>query len=411
MQDTDQKDTNEQENSTEPQKQSLKERLGPKGLRIILFAVIFIVLAAGTGLFFYKRHVGSFEYALASLNTAIVAKDGIALATLVDFKKLSEDVAKSVQPILPQTPINPFAPTTIQKKPDSYRQQRIIEDTLQQMLLELVTAPEIATETDPKPTAKKITEGQGPLYSVVQEHQQRQQEAERQKRLTHDPEAVILPTFLPDDLLTQLQTKPFLFVVEENGRGIAETTIQHPTAGMNVRLRIEAHETPAGWRFMRLPEIQQIAQAYINNYQQAVLQKIDLFTRRNQDILQTMNQYCTVTSCLAQKGSTRPNGTVQFIVRLNAVNKGNIAIASGRVTCDFTDSTGSVLETHHFDIDRVVPPGEAFSLHWNNEFVANTPIAQALQSPFGMQCRPQVQTLTLADGTLLYLRKVENLFN
>lgn len=388
-----------------------------KSHKLITAGLLVLLIAAVAGLMYERdrRWQASFPFALQELNAAIVAGNLDVLAKRVDFITLSRNAAKEVMLNMDLSPVGPNGP----QLPDAMRtdpaQLRALEEAIQQRLYRLFTdKPTEETEKAAKPAkeapkSEEVPENErGPHFDKAQlllaEAAKEAAESGVKGEGLPDPDARKEPPMFPGNLLTQLREKPFGIRNVSEQEALVTAKIKHPQANMNVTLNLHAQNTPQGWRFDRLDGVGDMVRVYMAELRNFHLNREALFHARNAQILELMNRTAKVLDCEAMLASERPDGSAVMLLRVNGLNTGEDTFTAASITCRLFDGPDTEVLKQNFGLTQIVKPGKNFRIDYVQDYDANDPLAIVLRREKRLACVPQVSSITLSNGRLLYVR-------
>lgn len=357
-----------------------------------------------------RRWEASFDFALLELNTAIATDNLDVLAKRVDFRALSKQMAEEILVNMDMNPVGkdgPQRPETLRADPD-FRQT--LESDVQKTLIRLFTEKPAAEPVQAKKEAPRVeeipAEQRGPMYDKAQTLLQEAalQEAKPSKGAPPNPDTMQEPPVLPSSLLTQLKENPFTVEKQDDSSAVVTTKVTHPQANLNVTLRLRAVHSPAGWLFNQLDGVGEMTRAYTAELNAFHAQREALFHARNASMLERMNRTAKILDCTAMLGVERPDGSVVMILRVEGLNSGDETFSAASITCRLFDAPESEAMKQSFGLTQTVKPGANFRINYVQDFEADDPFTPILRSRKTLTCLPQINSITLTSGKLLYVK-------
>lgn len=389
-----------------------------KSHKIISAGILVVIIVSVAGVMYERdrRWQASFTLALQELNAAIASGNLDVLAKRVDFIALSRHAAREVMLNMDLSPTGPYGP----QLPDTMRtdptQLRAMEEAIQKRLIRLFTEKptEIPGEApaQPKkeaPKGEEVPEAQrGPLYdkaqSLLADAKKEASKSSSRAAEPPNPDALKEPPAFPGNLLTQLHENPFVVRNESQTEALVTCKVKHPQANMNVTLNLHATNTPMGWRFDRLNGVGDMVRVYMAELRNFHLNREALFHARNAQTLELMNRTAKVLDCEALLASERPDGSVVMLLRVNGLNSGEDTFTAASITCRLYDGPDNEVLKQNFGLTQTVKPGKNFRIDFVQEYEEDEPVAVILRREKRLVCVPNVSSITLEAGRLLYVR-------
>lgn len=303
----------------------------------------------------------SSAFAVEKLKSALLPPDPHALAEMVDFHLIGQDLATATSKAFP----------FFMSGPD---QQRDISHRLQSALLKKFM------EKDSKGSMFK--EDEAP-----------------QVRLARPLE--LLPSDFASQILSSLTVRD-----TEPGLAVASAKVENKQLERSFTLLFEMAKTSRGWQVRHLlnaPELaQQLREAMLARH--VALRQV--YEDKNSATTKMMNQLLPIQSCTASAGLLSDGKTFVLIVHAIARNRGDMRINNFNMDTVLTGRSGAPLLQRYLNAAKPVAPGEDFNHRWSIELDSKTPVAQALLRDGPLQCHAKWQTLTLNTGQVLQVAEV-----
>lgn len=378
---------------------------------ISLTVLLLIVASIAVTIYFrQQRWENSLEFALIELNTAIAASNMDVLTRRVDFSGLGNSMARDIIDNMGPTPVSEEGPVPPEQNYHNPLRIRWMEEQVQNALTRLFTDKPVAVmekKTAPDPDADIPAEQRGPLFARAREAlalEAAKVEAEKKQEDLPDPDKQRQPPLLPADLLQQLQARPFTLEKVIGSTGSIVTKVEHPQTEMAVTVRLFLEKLPTGWTVRRMDGVGQIVRAFMDKLNAFNSNRESLFNARNAATLEQMNQTAKMGACSARLGIVRPNGDVTLIMRVEGSNASDEAFSAASVQCKLFDKAGNEILRRQFGLTSVVKPGQNFRIESVYDFEASDPFAAILRANNNPTCTPQVMSITLSSGKLLYVK-------
>lgn len=388
-----------------------------KAHKRITAAIVVLFIASVAGIMYEsdRRWKASFPFALQELNTAIETGNLELLAKRIDFISLSHDAAKEVMMNTYLSPVGPNGPQIPDVMRTDPEQLRTMEQTIQQRLTKLfMENPDEAggAEGRPKkeaPKGENVPEKERGIYfdkaqELLAKLEEEKAAAANNTEVVPNPDALKEPPVFPADLLTQLRERPFGVRRVSDTEAIVTTKVKHPQANMNVTINLHATNTPLGWRFDRIDGVGDMVRVYTAELRGFHLNREALFHARNAQILERMNRTAKVLDCEAMLAAERTDGSVAMILRVNGLNSGEDTFTAASITCRLYDGPDNEVLKQNFGLTQTVKPGKNFRIDYVQDYDATEPLSGVLRRQKRLACVPQVSSITLDSGQLLYVR-------
>lgn len=381
---------------------------------VTLGVTLVVLVGAAAGVYIRQKNwEASFDFALQELNMAVATGDLNLLAKRVDFTLLGRQVVKDIMDNMDATPVSEDGPVQPEANRHNPRRARWLESEVQKTLFKLFTEkPQAAGEgTSKKEPDKKDeipAEQRGPLFDRAQEVLARQAaEAAEGKGVDSgppNPDTMVPPPMLPGDLLAQLQNAPFKVEKLTAETATAVTRVEHKKAHMAVTLRLVAQKTPLGWMFTRVDGLGQMVRTYMDELRAFNTYRESLFHARNASMLELMNRTVKIVDCVAMLGVIQKDGSVTLIMRVEGTNTGDDTFSAASMQCVLYDEPEHEVIRQQFGLTNVVKPNENFRINYVQDFEPDDPFNAILRNNKTLTCVPQVTSITLQRGKLLYVK-------
>lgn len=378
----------------------------------ISLTVVLLIAAsiAATIYFRQQRWKNSLEFALTELNMAIAASDINTLTRRVDFSSLAKGMALDIIDNMGPTPVSEEGPMPPDQNFRNPQRIRWMEEQVQNALTKLFTDKPVAVmekKAVVDPNADIPADQRGPLFDRAREAlalEAAKVETETKEEELPNPDKQRKPPLLPADLLQQLQTHLFTLEKTTGSTGSIVSRVEHPQARMAVTVRLYLENLPAGWTVRRMDGVGQIVRAYMDELHAFNSNRESLFHARNAATLEQMNRTAKMGACTARLGVVRPNGDVALIMRVEGSNTSEDTFTAASVQCTLHDKEGREILRRQFGLTSAVKPGQNFRIDSVYDFDASDPFTAILRANNSPTCTPQVMSITLSSGKLLYVK-------
>ncbi len=333
--------------------------------KLSLLVLVLLIIGAGVGGWFgFKEYQyrQTAPYALEQLKKALTPPDTKALASLIDFNAISQELAEAIGKAFP----------FYLEGPD---QVRNIRNRLQQSLLR-----HFLNKDDSKAT---------PLPEKEEDQ-------------------LVMPVkLLPPDFVEQLTASMNLL---ENGIDSAHVgvKIENPILKKTYPLIFGMRKTSDGWKVNHLTNAEELAGRIKTDLLERHARLRAVYESKNDKVAKRMEQLLPILSCSADAGVLSDRKTLLMVVQLIARNRGNIQINNFNVDARISGRGGKEIVQRFLNVAKPLPPGEDFNHRWNFELEANSPLGKALLSQGPLKCQASWQTLGLNNSEVLHILEVPN---
>lgn len=330
-------------------------------IAVLILLVIGLGVAAWYGFKEYRYRQTS-NYALEQIKKALTPPDPKALANMVDFNAISQELAQAIKKNFP----------FYMEGPD---QERNIRNRLQTALLKHFLN---------KDDAKAV-----PLPESEEER-------------------LALPVkILPADFVPQLSGSMGLVEKGEDTAHIG-AKIENPLLKKTFPLIFSMRKTRDGWKVSHLANAEEL----ISQVKTALLDRHaklrGVYEGKNDKTMKRMEQLLPILSCSADAGLLSDGKTLLMVVQLIARNRGNIQINNFNVDASISGRGGREITQRFLNVAKPVAPGEDFNHRWNFELEADSQLGRAILAGRPLQCRASWQTLGLNNAEVLHILEVPN---
>lgn len=332
------------------------------GFYALLANIICVVIVAAicAGAYFgwkQYQYMQSGPYAFEKIKKALQPPDTGALASLVDFNSLSQDLATATKQSFP----------FFMAGAD---QERKIKNLYQTGLLN-----RFLTKEEPLSRGKE----------------------ESEEDMLKKPMRIF-----PDDFLTQLASSIHYQSMDDN-HGIITAKISNPYLGHDFTIALNMDKDANGWRVRHVVNasefVAQVRKAMIDRYGKFR----NLYVAKNESTLKRMNSQMPIQSCTAHAGLLSDHKTMLMVVRILARNTGSRQVNNFNADTVITNRAGQVILRRYLNTAMPVGPGEDFDHSWTFDMDASTPLARTLLAAGPLQCKASWQTLSLSSAEVLHI--------
>ena len=331
--------------------------------RIIATALaVILVIAGACGAFFgvryYKYRLGS-AFAYEQLTAAFgPPADLAALARMVDFQTISEELATETEKAFP----------FFLKGPE---QKREISKIVQNHALRVLKL---------KPDAKADEPKGKPGEPLTPEQE-----------LEHRLKA---PLFvLPDDFLEQIRNTIKMWPEGESA-AILKAEVVHPLLSKTFTLIFTMVRRGDAWIVRDIN-----AKELVSAFRTAMIDRLERRrawqVQKNADTLKRMNETLAMQSCTAEAGLFSDGKSMMLVVSVLARNGGGRTVLNTNIDATITDKDGNELLTRHLNAVKTTGPGEDFLNRWMIELDAKTSPGKQLLAAKQLICKAAWHNMTL----------------
>lgn len=331
--------------------------------RLIAIALALILVAAGAcGAFFavrYYKYRQSSAFAYEQLTAAFgPPADLVAIARMVDFQTISEELAAETAKAFP----------FFLKGPE---QEREISKIVQNHALRVLKIKSDAKADEPKGSPGE------PLTP----------EKELELRLK-------APLFvLPNDFLEQIH-KTVTMWPEGESTAILKAEVVHPLLSKKFTLVFTMIRRGDAWIVRDIN-----AKELVSTFRTAMIDRLERRRtwqyQKNADTMKRMNETLTMQSCTAEAGLLADGKSMMLVVDVLARNGGGRTVLNTNVDATITDKDGNELLKRHLNAVKTTGPGEDFLHRWAIELDANTSPGKQLLAAKQLICKAVWHNMTL----------------
>lgn len=333
----------------------------------ILSAIVFALLAVGAaagGWFGFKEYQyrQTASYALEKLKKSLSPPNPAALANLVDFNGISQDLAQAIKKSFPFYMAGP-------------EQERKIRQKLQQALLSRFSGGD---ESKAAPLPEK------------------------------EEQRLALPVkILPPDFISQLVSGMNLL---EDGVDTAHlgSKIENPMLETAFPLIFTLRKTGDGWKATRLANANELVEKARDVLLKRHARLRQVYEEKNGKTAKRMERLLPILSCSADAGALSDGKTVIMVLHLIARNRGGIQINNFNVDASVMGRGGKAITQRFLNVAKPLPPGEDFNHRWNFELEAQSPLGREIMASRPLKCEASWQTLGLGNGEVLHILETPN---
>jgi len=331
------------------------QRFFRKNLKIIAglaLALVFVSLAAGAVLF-YRYRTGP-DLVFKNLRTALADGNKARLASLIDFRSLSEDIVLAVFAVYPQS-----AAQESQKTEMQHEAQRLALKAL----------------TDGKDTKPETVQARK-LFETV--------------------------PFVPTDVIAQLAAGMTLEKTSDGARIRSRFTHHGLQTDFPVRLLLERRQD--GWRVTRLLNAQELVSLYKRAMDALLAEDEAKLAEKNEKIMTRMRAHFHAPQCLASVHLMASKHEAMLVVKVTANNKDTTTLHNVNLLFDARASNGTSVYSRQLDVVQRVFGGGAFSNTWTIVLDADSEDAARLSQAGPLSCTVEPRVMSVGAGEILYPR-------
>jgi hypothetical protein len=328
-------------------------------LAALAFLSLFAMLVLGGYLGWrYYQYRQSGVFAFNSFSSALQPPKAEQLAKLVDFNRLSENLAQAIARNY----------TFLKQGPN---QLRDLKDMIQMQLLQRVmTREEPVTE---KRDAQKLL--QMPL--VV----------------------------LPDDFLAQFTKNLAVQTLRDDSGDRAVmlgTKVEHPMLNQTFPVVLRMENNGGGWIIRDVVNADEL----VGRFREAQLKRMaarrDELLHKRREASKRMNGIMPLQFCSAGLERLSDGKTFLLVVNVLGRNVSSLTVNNTNLEAVFSAEGGEELLRRYLNNAQPVRPGEDYVRHWTIEFDLRDPLAQHVLNAGQILCSASWRSMGLANGEVLH---------
>lgn len=322
---------------------------------LVLSIGVLLLLGGAVGGFGYYQAQRSPEKALKNITLALQKGNRVALATLVDFRVLSEHFSAAI--------VAAYGKDKVPSVPE-------LADALQQQVLD-------GLDAKPDDSAKPVKA---------------------------DPYAPLHP--FPLDTLAQIATTLQLETAEDTF-ALLRAKVDYPRAEKNFALVLQMDKTTSGaWRISKIVNAADIVRAFIASEASIAQQKSFALAEKNNEQRERMNGQFIVHSCTVVADLLSDGKTALMTIEILGRNPGPHAIHSFNIEASLTGTKPKVTpKVFLLNLAKRTLQGENFSHTWNITLDLQNPDHVYLLQEKKLQCTTRFNNMALGSGEVLFVRK------
>ncbi len=330
----------------------------------VLGGVLALVLAGG-GWFGWQKytHSNSPEYFLEQLNAALASGNVEELASLVDFRHLTEDLATRIlaQPM-------PSKLTT-----PKHQEIPLLAESMQNFFLENIKEPK---------------------------------DAPKEEDIDRDSLDVVQP--LPVDFITQMAGK-FILETRVDKGAIASVKLHYPRFDKEMPFYFYLKEEPQ-WRLTRLANADDLLKNFMTHEGGLEAKRKQLYNKQREQDRKRIEAQFKVSECTAFIHKPRGQKVPLLLVRIKGFNKGPFTIRN--MTFDTSVNAqnagiGELAFRKKINTAARLNVGTTLEDSYTLELETKSREAQILLEAPTLTCTAKVHFMTLDNGTMLFLAEDE----
>ena len=319
----------------------------------IVLSALLVSLAAGA-VVLYRYRTGP-DYAFKNLRNALSEGDKAGLATMIDFRSLSEDLVRAVLAVYPQAVANET-------------QKADMQDTAQRLALKSLTAGK-----DTKPEAVLPRK----LFEAV--------------------------PFVPEDVIAQIAAG--MKFEKTSGEAHIRSQFTHNGLQTAFPLRLLMERRQGGWRVTRLLNAQELVSLYKGAMDAILVEDKAKLAEKNEKITSKMHAHFASPQCLVSASLMGDKRAAMLIVKVTAHNTDTTTLHSVDLLCDVRASNGASVYSRQLNVVQRVYGGGDFSNTWTVVLEADSEEATRLLQASPLSCTVEPKVMSIGVGEILYLRK------
>jgi hypothetical protein len=316
-------------------------------------AALIVSLAAG-GILFHRYRTGP-DYAFKNLRAALNEGDKAKLATMIDFRSLSEDLSQAVFAVYPQTVA------------DETRRAEM-QDEAQRLVL------------------KALATGKDTKSDVVL------------------PRKLFAPVpVVPEDVIAQFVAGMQLEQTPDGAQ--IRSRFTHNGLQKDFPLRLVMERRQGGWLVTRLYNAQEVVSLYKEAVDAILAEDEANLADKNDKIISRMRAHFDSSQCLASANLMGDRQEAMLVVKVTAKNTDATTLHNVNLLCDVRADNGTPVYSRQLNVVQRVYGGEEFANTWTIVLDADSEEAARLLRAGRLSCTVEPQVMSVGAGEILYQRK------
>jgi hypothetical protein len=320
----------------------------------IVGILVVLALSLGAGGAFFHVYSSGPDYAFKSLKSALRDDDKAKIATIMDFRSLSEDLIHAVLAVYPKSAANET-------------QAAELRDEAQRQAFKALSAGK-ASKQEAVPPRK--------LFEPV--------------------------PFVTEDLIPQLAAGMQL----EKSKGVQILTkFNHSGLQTVFPLRLLMERRQDKWRVTRLLNAMELVGLYKGAMDVILAADEAKLAEKNEKITAKMRAHFDSPKCIASMNRMGGKHEAMLVVKVTAVNKEPATLHNVNLLCEVRASNGTPVYSRQLSVVQRVFGGDAFSNTWTIALDADSEEAARLLQAGPLSCSVEPKVMSVGVGEVLYPRK------
>jgi hypothetical protein len=334
-----------------------------------LVLVVLIGASAVGAVLFYFHYIGS-ERAFKNLHAALGEGNKAVLATMIDFRSLSEDFVRAVLVAYPLAAANET-------------QQAELQDEAQRLVLKAM-----AGEKSGKPE----TAAPRKLFEPV-------------RMVPEDVIAQVAAGLKLDKTSSGAPIWSRIKSGEASGGVQISSRFTHNGLQTDFPLRLLMERRRGGWQVTRLLNAQEIVGLYKGATDAIRAADEAKLAEQNEKIMARMRAHFNSPQCTAAVNMVSDKQEAMLVVKVTADNTDTTTLHHVNLQCDVRVSSGALIFSRQLNVVQRVYSGGAFSNVWTVLLEAKSEEAVRLLQAGPLSCTVEPRVMSVGMGEILYPRK------
>ena len=320
-------------------------------------ALVALVGAIAFGIVAFQRYRTGVDTAFQTLRLALQTGDKLMLATMVDFRALSEDFVRAVVAVHPQAATDEM-------------QQLELQDEAQRQVLKALAG-------------KKST-----------------------KAGAAAPRKIFTPVpLVPEDIIAQIAAGLKLEITTDGAQLGSKFTHEVLQTDFPLRLRMERRQD--AWRVTRLLNAQEVVGLHKAAMDAIRAGDDAAWTAENEKILARMHAHFNAPTCLAAVNLMAGKREAILVVKVTADNTDTTTLHHVNLLCDVRAGNGSSVYSRQLNTVQRVSGGGSFANTWTVVLEAGSEDAARLLRAGPLSCTVEPKVMSVGVGEVLYPHKTD----
>jgi hypothetical protein len=332
---------------------------------IFLFLCLLLVTSCAFFGWRYYQYRQSGVFAFVSFSGALQPPSAEKLAKLIDFNRLSGQLARSIA----------LHYAYLKKGPDQIRD---LQDMIQMSLLQRAMSKE-----------EPVKGGQTPRQLL-------------QKPLT----------VLPDDFLTQFAKNLTVHSPpdsSEDNACLLSSSVEHPMLDASFPVVLRMDKSGGGWMIRDVVNSDELVKLFRLAQLKRMAARRDELLKKRTETVRRMNGLIALKACSAGVEKLSDGKTFLLVASVLGRNVGELTVNNTNMEVVFSSGNGNELLRRNINVAQPVSPGEDYNQRWSLDFEQSDALGQRILKAGGIVCDANWHSMGLANGEVLYLAEFPEL--